>query len=423
MEMEWHRQADHEARLRLSELNLQLDTLLSSIIEYDPQTESQCPAVSVSLTLLEDQVKQEVSEHPTLWQRIRNLFNFITRFPDSSQLMAKVVVNAQFPSTGEKGKGVINVDNIDEASACLHNQRTGIAKNAIKEQKSIDKDIAPGVAFADLNRDDTSTTFSEKTAQNQDTPPSLMVYSLGTFRVYQNDQLVKEWPSSKGKSIFKYLVAQRNQPVPKEVLMELFWPGAHPDAARNNLNVSIYGLRQALRSINPDYSHILFQEESYLLNPVMELWVDFEEFTKRIQIGRQKEISGDLPSAVQEYQAAEALYQGEFLAEDRYEDWLIPQRLNLQAEYLKLLDGLSQNYIEQKDFAACLAVCTKMLAVDSCREEAHRRLMRCYSCQGQPYLALRQYHMCEEALREELDLSPSEKTEILYNQIRTGGII
>ena len=63
--------------------------------------------------------------------------------------------------------------------------------------------------------------------------------------------------------------------------MELFWPEAHPDAARNNLNVSIYGLRQALRSINPDYSHILFQEESYLLNPVMELWIDIEEFTKR----------------------------------------------------------------------------------------------------------------------------------------------
>ena len=123
---------------------------------------------------------------------------------------------------------------------------------------------------------------------------------------------------------------------------------------------------------------------------------------------------------MREYQAAEALYQGEFLAEDRYEDWLIPQRQSLQTEYLKLLDFLSQYYIDQKDFAACLAMCTKMLAVDPCREEAHRRLMRCYSCQGQPYLALRQFHLCEEALKEELDLPPSESIRILYNRIRNG---
>ena len=35
---------------------------------------------------------------------------------------------------------------------------------------------------------------------------------------------------------------------------------------------------------------------------------------------------GELVSAMREYRAAEALYQGEFLEEDRYEDWLVPQR-------------------------------------------------------------------------------------------------
>jgi DNA-binding SARP family transcriptional activator len=55
--------------------------------------------------------------------------------------------------------------------------------------------------------------------------------------VYLDDQPIEDWPSSKGKSIFKYLVAHRERPVAKEVLMEVFWPGARPDAARNNLNV------------------------------------------------------------------------------------------------------------------------------------------------------------------------------------------
>ncbi len=271
-------------------------------------------------------------------------------------------------------------------------------------------------------RDSKDSTISNIVDQNieDQSHPTFMIYCLGQFQVYQNNQLVQEWPSSKGKAIFKYLVANRKYPTPKEVLMELFWSGASPDAARNNLNVSIYGLRQALRSVNPDYSHILFHEESYLLNPDMNIWIDVEEFTKRFQSGNRKEKRREISLAIQEYQGAEAIYQGEFLSEDRYEDWLLPLRQTLQDNYLKLLDRLSHHYIAQKDFAACVAVCNKMLAVDPCREEAHRQLMHCYSCQGQPYLATRQYHICEEALRGELDLSPSKLTEDLYQRIRAG---
>jgi DNA-binding SARP family transcriptional activator len=250
--------------------------------------------------------------------------------------------------------------------------------------------------------------------------PSLVVYCLGPFRVYQNDQLINEWPSSKGKSIFKYMIAHRKQSVPKEVLMELFWPDTQPDAARNNLNVSIYGLRQALRSINPNYSHILFQDESYSLNPEMNIWIDFEEFSKCLQTGRQKEKQGQTVSAIQAFRAAEVLYQGEFLSEDRYEDWIISLRRSLQDDLQKMLGSLCLYYQEQGDLPACVTVNNKMLTIDPCCEEAHRRLIRCYYRQGQPYLALRQYHLCKDALREDLGLSPSKETQLLFQQIQKG---
>jgi DNA-binding SARP family transcriptional activator len=250
--------------------------------------------------------------------------------------------------------------------------------------------------------------------------PSLAIYSLGQFRVLQDDQNIEEWPSSKGKCIFKYLVAHRQHPIPKEVLMELFWPEAHPDAARNNLNVSIYGLRQALRKIHPDYVHVLFRDECYLLNPDMHTWVDADEFVEHYETGQSLEQRGELIPALREYRAAESLYQGEFFEEDRYEDWLVPRRQRLQDDYLMLLDRLSRIYLEQEDFAACAGACHKMLAVEPCREEAHRRLMRCYCRQGQPHLAIRQYHLCVEHLKEELDISPAKTTEVLHQQVRKG---
>lgn len=100
-------------------------------------------------------------------------------------------------------------------------------------------------------------TKTEKEKRTKPDSPSLVIYCLGPFRAYQDDQPVTDWPSSKGKSIFKYLITHREHPVAKDILMELFWPGSSPDSARNNLNVAIYGLRQALRKVRPSFSHVL----------------------------------------------------------------------------------------------------------------------------------------------------------------------
>ena len=247
--------------------------------------------------------------------------------------------------------------------------------------------------------------------------PSLAVHCLGPFQVYENNEPIEKWPSSKGKSILKYLVINRERPVAKEVLMELFWPEADPDAARNNLNVAIYGLRQALRQEDTTFSHVLYQDEHYLLNPELRIWLDVEEFMTQFQSGQNLQREGKVSEAIREYHAAEALYEGEFLEEDRYEEWPIPLRQRLQSDYLSVLDMLSLYYLDQRDYDSSIIYSRKMLVVDPCREDAHRRLMSNYSRQGQRFLALRQYHYCVEALGRELEVSPSRQTRKLYEQI------
>ena len=247
---------------------------------------------------------------------------------------------------------------------------------------------------------------------------ALTVYTLGAFRVYQAEQLVEEWPSLKGQSIFKYLVAHRGRPVNKEVLMDLFWPDADPESARNNLNVAIYGLRQAFRQIDPELSYVIFRDNVYLLNPELHIWIDIEAFRERFTRAKQFEQRGELAAATAEYHAAEALYEGDFLEEDRYEDWLLPLRRQLRKEYLEALSYLSLYYFEMEDYGACITLCRQILEVDRCREEAYQLYMRSCHRQGQRYLALRQYHRCEEALEQELEAKPSQSTMELYERIR-----
>ena len=248
--------------------------------------------------------------------------------------------------------------------------------------------------------------------------PALTVYCLGPFRVYLDDHLITNWSGGKGKVILKYLVTHRDHPVAKEILMDLFWPEANPEAARNNLNVAIYALRQAFRAIRPEISCILFQDDHYLLNPAITIWVDFEEFEQCYQACRSLEKQGRVFESIPEYELAEGLYQGDFLEEDLYEDWPILQREGLKDRYLIILERLSRYYLEQKRYTTCIHLCQQILAKDDCREDAHRRLMRCYSRRGQPHLALRQYHLCEEALARVLEVPPMLETVALYHQIR-----
>ena len=65
-----------------------------------------------------------------------------------------------------------------------------------------------------------------------------------------------------------------------------------------------------------------------------------------------------------------------------------------------------------------MALCRQLVARDPCREDAHRRLMRCYGRQGQPHLALRQYQACADALHQELGVDPEPATAGLARQLR-----
>jgi len=132
------------------------------------------------------------------------------------------------------------------------------------------------------------------------------------------------------------------------------------------------------------------------------------------------EDAGRVAEAMTEYSIAEGLYQGDFLEENLYEDWPSLPREHLRNLYLDIADRLSAHYLQQREYTAAIALCQKILVRDNCQEEAYRQLMQCYLGLGQRHLAIRQYQTCVQALKEELDLPPSEETVALYQRITSG---
>jgi DNA-binding SARP family transcriptional activator len=265
-------------------------------------------------------------------------------------------------------------------------------------------------------REKTQTSQKRRGARRGTSNVSITVHMLGTFRLTIGDAPVKI-PSSRSLSLFKYLLIHHKQTIPREILMDKFWPDADPETARNSLNVAIHSLRQHLRSAS-EAPLIVFEAGSYGLAPNLQVWIDVEEFERAHKTGLRLETTNQLAAAVAEYECAVSLYQGDLLEENPYEEWTVLDRERLRIAYLDTLDRLSQIYFKEERYSACRSACQLILIKDPCREDAHCLLMQCYSRQRQPHLALYQYQVCVEALRSELQVEPAPETTQLYNRIR-----
>ncbi len=245
----------------------------------------------------------------------------------------------------------------------------------------------------------------------------LSVQLLGQLKVRLDDVAVDHWLSGRGRSLFKYLVTHRDPWPRRELLMDAFWPEAAPAAARNSLNVAMHSLRRAFR-VSAGVQPVTLEDGTYRLGPGLRLWLDVDEFEQRVAAARRLEAAGDPAGAAADYERALALYQGDFLADDPYEDWPVTTRESLLLAYLDVLDRLGDLYLARHQLGACVALSRLLVQRDPCREDAHRRLMRCFTRQGQPHLALRQYQACVDALDHELGVHPDPATTALARQIR-----
>ena len=253
--------------------------------------------------------------------------------------------------------------------------------------------------------------------------PTLMrieVRCLGRFEVRSSWKCVERWHSVKAKSVFQYLMSKPKEPVIKDILMETLWPNCEPQAASNNLKTAMHGLRQTLGNLFMEkqiFPYILFLQGSYLLNPEIELWVDIDDFEQHWRQGRRLEREGKQADAVKEFQLAEALYRGEYLEDEPYEEWTLLRREALKDTYIIILGKLADYSMKTASYEDCITYCQKILAKDHCREDAYRRLMCCYSRLGQRTRALRWYEICRRTIHAELDTKPDAETTGLYHQL------
>jgi DNA-binding SARP family transcriptional activator len=248
----------------------------------------------------------------------------------------------------------------------------------------------------------------------------LEVRCFDRFEVRSDSGTVERWQSSKAKSILQYLMTRPQEPIVKDLIMEALWPEHDPQTASNNLKVAVHNLKKELNRLleqEANYPSIVFLQGGYLVNPEIDLWLDVAEFERRWSNGRHLEREGDRDAAIAEFEAAEALYKGDYLEDTPYDDWTLLRREILKDTYLIILGKLADHAMETGDHEGCIIYCQRILAKDPCREDTYRRLIRCYSRLGNKNRSLRWYEICRKTLLAELDISPDRETVDLYHQL------
>lgn len=241
----------------------------------------------------------------------------------------------------------------------------------------------------------------------------LAIRLLGGFQVSVDGRAIDEraWGRRKAAALVKLLALAPRQRLHREAILEHLWPEGDPDTAGANLRVVLHAARRALQTGQKrDLALLQALDDEIALQLDGEPWVDVDAFERAAEIARQSQ-------DIDDYAAALALYGGELLPGDRYEDWTVSRRERLHDSYLNLLTSYAAVLEERADLPAAIAALERVIAADPTHELAATRLMDAYARAGQRHRALKLYQHLRDALERELDAAPDEEAQRVYGQI------
>jgi DNA-binding SARP family transcriptional activator/TolB-like protein len=244
---------------------------------------------------------------------------------------------------------------------------------------------------------------------------------FGTFRVIVDGVPIDEarWGRRKSKTLVKLLALQPRQhavqQMHREELIELLWPGLDPEQGVNNLHKALHAARRALEPglSAGGSSRFLQMRDQLVMLQSAGISVDVCEFEalaeEALKTGERSRIEETL-----------AIYKGDLLPEDLYEDWAAVRREQLRSQKEQLLLRLAADCESSGDAARAMEAYRQLTAANPCNEVAHRGLMRLHAAAGHRYLAVEQFRGCAEVLRSELEAEPEPETVRLYERILAG---
>ena len=240
----------------------------------------------------------------------------------------------------------------------------------------------------------------------------VQIYTLGQFRVVVGGHVYGDdaWRRKRARQLLKCLLSRPHHRLLKATAIGWLWPDADDDeSAASSLRSVVYGIRQV---IDRDGSgrRLTSDGPSLALQPSSDLWIDADAFEDGLASARSA------ADAIPLLEYAVALYRGDFLPDDLFEEWSADRRDVLRRQWLQAKLELAHLYDLRGDPTAAAPHLHHILQAEHTNELAAQRLMRLYLQLNRPSDVIRVGQELTQALSSELGVEPGDDTRALLRE-------
>jgi two-component SAPR family response regulator len=252
----------------------------------------------------------------------------------------------------------------------------------------------------------------------------LRIWLFGSLCV-ANDAAGEQVTAISGRcgSLLAYLALGRGRYFSRAELLGTLWPERIASMTAGSFNTALWRLRRMLECPPLQHGELIASDRrgAIGLNGSQAIWLDIEEFERRIASGLSRPIEQLGDCDIEDLRAGVALYKSDILIEFT-DDWALREREKHRRHYLNALWRLMQLCAIRREYGEAISYAQSILDCDALREDVHRELMQLFVLSGQRAQALRQFETCRDMLRRELAIQPMRETLALYRQIADSAI-
>jgi DNA-binding SARP family transcriptional activator/ActR/RegA family two-component response regulator len=280
----------------------------------------------------------------------------------------------------------------------------------------------PGIVVGFIEKQNYSANLIREYVAQATQAPDLRIQTFGQFQMWRDGKPIGAWDRPQAETIVKLLLVRRvrgGRAVAADELITRLWPETDEESGRKKLLPLISVARHTLEpDIEPrDSNFILRSANGYFFDLSGHVSWDLIEFRQHLNHGQQWVRAKKWERAIEELEKGRKLYKGDFLAEDRYDDWAMDIRREIAGEVRDLLTNLADAYAALGNYPAAIKACEAALHKDPLLESVYRRLMRFHYCNGEKGQALKIYRNCLKLFEELFGESPTPATRHLNEMI------
>lgn len=215
----------------------------------------------------------------------------------------------------------------------------------------------------------------------------------------------------KARAILGYLAVSAGNRVSRNRLAAMLWDRTPDVQARSSFRGALHELLSAMGPLADELVSV--DRETVKLHSNL-CWIDSSAILAPVPAVANLS-RGELSSACNG-----ELLEGLDGISSSFDQWLLVERTRFNQQLSDLLEAeLNQLPRGKADLKQLIPNIRRLIAFDPTHEGASRALMRALSKVGERAQALREYERCRKALKQALDVEPSQETRALADAIRT----